>query len=334
MRRIPLPDAGKDGWSYDPSSIEQVIEARLRREEIAEIRLRERAATSGAALSPKRSALGPTEVELDAIRSEAWNRFLATARLSDELREQRRQFRENFAVRLEAFSKNRGQAIADVARSHAVLFSRDCDHAVGKAAGEFADMLIQVVIAERGRKDLRLDLRAEIWAECLRFAKRLAEWELARVWIDRAWGSSNRENPVPYSNDTNLEERKRIAGAFSSEFRSMFEERLRHGSPGWLNEVDRRIRLRCLLSYAPQRSAQLHDASKIAVARVLTMKPKLTALEVCRRLDRDAAPLPKAWLKKDLRLWTDAYRNFPQNVKSYVSKIKHELGISAVSSQK
>jgi hypothetical protein len=334
MRRIPLADAGKDGWSYDPSSIEQLIEARLRREEIAQIRLRERADAGEASLPFKRDALGLTGVELDAIWREAWNRFLVTASLSDELREQRQRFRETFTERLEAFRKNSDRAIADTARSHAVLFSRDCERAIGKAAGEFADMLVQVVIARRGRKDFRLDLRTKIWAECLRFAMRLARWESASVWVEHAWGSvSGRESPVPISADAGHEEQKRIAEAFSSEFRKMFGERIRHGSPGWLNEAERRIQLRCLLSYAPQRRARLDDVSKSAVARILTLSPRLTAREVCLRLDKITALVPKAWQKKGVRLWAEAYRRFPRNVKSYISKIKNESGISQISSR-
>src|ERR1039458_998720 len=105
MRRIHLPDEDEHGWSFDPSSIEQLIEARLRREESAAKRLRERSEGSSPTLSSKRGELGLTATELGAIWSEAWNRFLATANLSDELREQRQQFREKFSERLAAFQK-------------------------------------------------------------------------------------------------------------------------------------------------------------------------------------------------------------------------------------
>jgi len=199
MRRVHLPDEDEDGWSYDPSSIEHVIEAHLRREEIEARRLRERSETSGSKPPLKGRAMGLTEAELDAIWREGWTLFLESASLSDELRDERERFRANFPDRIERFLKNADQEISVLAERHAVLFADACEGAIKRATGKFADLLTQAVIARRGRKDFPLGLRADLWAECLQFSMKLAQFEAAGVWVDRAWGQHQRNPPCRIS---------------------------------------------------------------------------------------------------------------------------------------
>ena len=198
MRRVHLPNEGEHGWSYDPSSIEHVIEAHLRREEIETRRLSELIATNGSRLPLKSAVMGLNEVELDAIWREGWALFLESASLSDELRDERHRFRTGFPERVERFLRNADREISDLAERHAVLFALTCERAIQGATGEFADMLTQAVIARRGRKDFPLNLRADMWAECLQFSMKLARFEAAGVWMDRAWGHAPSESSLPH----------------------------------------------------------------------------------------------------------------------------------------
>lgn len=302
MRRIHLANETEDGWSYNPSSIEEVVEAHLRH-----------TPKNGARRPLTRGPLRVSEGELRAIRYEATRRFFSDAKLSEDLRAQREGFRERYVERREDFEKNPQNTLNHLPELQAALFARACEAAVRGATGEFADMLVQAVIARQGRKDFSLTLRADMWGECLRFAMGLAGWEVASVWVVRAWGYDPHENPIALSPNAELHEQEEVAQTFSAKFRKMFEEQMRHGSPAWLNEADRRIELRCLLSIAPQRRSKPGDQSKMAVALLLTTSPELTTEQVCAKLDAKnekgpvIAPIPKAWQKRKARSWSDAY---------------------------
>ena len=338
MRRIHLPNEGENAWSYDPSSIEHVIEARLRREEIEAKRFPEWAETNGSKLPLKSAAMGLNEVELDAIWLEGWALFLASARLSDDLRDERERFRANFHDRVDRFLKDADREISGLADRHAVLFAMTCENAIKRVTGEFADLLTQAVIVRRGRKDFPLSLRADMWAECLRFSMKLSRFEAAGLWVDRAWGHAPYESPLPHLHRLDsIALQQAEADKFSEKFKARFEDRIRHGSPEWLNEAERRIYLRTLLSVVPQRRARLDDPSKLAVLNLLFRKPDLQAKQVCAKLDganervagRPIAPLPDKWGKRGVRSWIEAYERFPGNVKTYISKVRSEAKISS-----
>lgn len=330
MRRIHLANEAEDGCSYNPSSIEEVIEAHLRHSE----RQLRHSPKNGAGRPLTRGPLRVSEVELRAIRYEATRCFFSDAKLSEELRAQREEFREQHFERREGFKKNPQDTLNHLPRLLAVLFARACEAAVHGATGGFADMLAQAVIARRGRKDFSLTLRAEMWGECLRFAMGLADWEAAGAWVDRAWGYAPYENPIALSPGAELHEQKEVAQAFSAEFRKMFEEQMRHGSPAWLNEADRRIELRCLLSSAPRRGVKLDDPSKKAVALLLMVSPSLTTEQCCSKLDAKNetspgnTPIPETWRKCGARSWSDAYGRFRVRVKTFVSTVRKEFGIA------
>jgi hypothetical protein len=330
MDRIPLPNESEHSWSFDPGSPEQVIEAKLRRQEHIDKRLREMMKASGGAASIREGKLGLNQAELETIWHEARRRFFDDAKLSELLRQERQRFRERFPESVERFQKNLERDLSHLANTHGALFAIACDEAVKRATGEFADMLTQAVIARRGRKDFPLGFRTEIWKECLRFAMSLAQWKSASFWVDLAWGHDPHESPLPHLYKLeSIKEQQAAAMTFSDKFRPALEERMRHGSPQWLDEADGRISLRCLLSYVPARRARLDDPSKRAVALLLTVRPELSTEQVCAKLDAknetspNSAPVPKAWQRRGARSWTDAYDKIP-SVKSYVSKLRNQ----------
>jgi hypothetical protein len=313
-------------YRYNPSSADEVIAAHIRRQRHTTNVLTEMAKHKGPAPQSKKGPLGLTDAELTAIRQEALNHFFDGARLSEELREKRIRSRETYATR--KADDNHQVELG------AVWFARDCEIAVGKAAGEFSDMLTQAVIARRGRKDFALKLRTEMWAECLRFAMRLAQYDTASVWVEKAWGTDPRESPLPslYKLESISEQQAAVA-EFSGRFRAKFEERIRHGSPNWLNEADRRMELRCLLSSAPKHGAML-DGSKKALALLLITNPDLTAKQTCAKLDAynekntGGAPIPASWKNRGARSWIESYENFPGPVKTYVSSVRQAMRLA------
>jgi hypothetical protein len=247
VRRIRLQNEGEDGWSFDSTSVDQVIEAKLRREEIAERQLRRLMAANASADIPQSDRLGLSSAELDAIWFEIRRKFFEDAKLSETLRQQRQSFREKFLERVEQFRKCPQRDLTHVAKGQGALLAIACERAVTHATGEFADMLTQAVIARRGRKDFPLGFRTEIWRECLCFANTLGQWKNSSFWVDLAWGHDPHESPLPhlYRLET-VQEQQAAALAFSDKFRPEFEDRMRHGSPLWLDEAERRISLRCL----------------------------------------------------------------------------------------
>lgn len=240
---------------FNPMVPDEVIASRLRSQRHTEKILAEMTKPGASNLKLKKGPLGLNEIELTAILKEAVARFFDGARLSQELRARRTRNRETYESR-----KPDDNTQFELA---AVLFARDCELAVGKAVGEFSDMLTQAVIARRGRKDFPLKLRSQMWAECLRFGMKLARFESAAVWIDKAWGNDPRESPLPNLHRLeSIEAQQAAVAASSAIFRTKFEDRIRHGSPGWLNEADRRMELRCLLSSAPRRGATLDKSNR------------------------------------------------------------------------
>jgi hypothetical protein len=196
-------------------------------------------------------------------------------------------------------------------------------------------MLTEAVIARRGRKDFPLSFRTEVWAECLRFAKNLAQVETALAWVQKAWGAVSREQPLPYLYKCDsFAEQKKEMDKFLAVFRPKFQESLRHGSPEWLNEADRRVSLRCLLSHSPSRNPMLKNDAKLAIARLFAVTPQLTVKQVCSKLDvcnernPRTASIPDAWRKRGARSWSDAYNKLSSRVKPYVSKVRKEAGIT------
>jgi len=320
---------------YNPDAIEEVIELHRRHQRHSEKILTESTEEDQSRLALRRGSLGLHEAERDAITRQAAIDFFGGAKLSEELREERQRFRENADERLLWFRKDPASETRRIAELHALLFSRQYEAALKEATGDFADMLTSAVIARRGRKDFSLRLRTLIWAECLEFAMKLKRFEAAGAWIDRAWGDDPRESPLPHLSELrSLAEKRAEAAKFSEKFRAMFEERIRHASPSWLNEADRRIELRCLLSGASQHRMNPTAPSTRAVWLLLSVSPELTTEQVCGKLDvqnerfSNSAPLLEVWRNRGARSWTDAFAQFRGRVKTYVSNVRKRYGIA------
>jgi hypothetical protein len=315
---------------YSPGSVDEAIESHLRHLRRVEKVLHK---------LPKehKGKLGLTESELGAIYREVMARFVDSAKLSEELREQRARFRETFTERAERFKRNTESEMNHLAETQAVLFARQCEKAIGRAAGDFADMLTQAVIARQGRKQFSLKLRKELWAECVRFANGLAEFKISGAWIDEAWGFDPRETPLPnlYTLET-VEEQQAAVNQFVAKFRPKFEDRLRTGSSGWLNEADHRIELRRLLSIAPPHRASTDDPTKKALTLLLFASPNLNSEQICWRLDKanertpGSAPILRSWQKRGATSWSDAYDQLRGPVKTFISTVRKEAGIPYV----
>jgi len=312
---------------FSPGSLEEVVESHIRHLQRVKNALDKLP-------KERRGSLGLSENELSAIYRAAMIRFRDSAKLSEELREQRERFRETFNERLERFRKNSESEASHLAEMHAVLFAQQCDKAIGRATGDFADMLTQAVIARLGKKEFSLTRQKELWTECLKFAFGLAKFEIAGAWIDDAWGTDPREAPLPhlYTIET-ISDQQSAVERFAAKFRPRFESRLTMGSSGWLNEADHRIELRRLLSIAPLRRARANDPSKRALTRLLFESPNLTAEQICGRLDaknetnHQNAPVPRAWQKAGTRSWIDAHEKFRGRVKTFISTVRKEAGI-------
>lgn len=314
-------------FRYSPGSVDDTIESHIRH-------LRRVQKVVGKTQKEQRGPLGLSATELSAIYREAMAGFVDSAKLSEELREQRQRFRETFDDRLARFLKSPDAEMNRLAETQAVLFARQCDKAIGRATSEFADMLTQAVIARRGRKDFSLRFLKEIWAECLRFATGLSDFKFAGTWIDEAWGIDPREAPLPhlYRLDT-ISDMQAAAASFVGKFRPRFEDRIRMCSSGWLNEAANRIELRQLLSAASPHKLNTGDPSKTVITQLLLATPHLTTEQVCGKLDAanekgaGRAPLPKAWQRRGARSWVDAYARFCASVKTFVSTVRKESGI-------
>lgn len=316
---------GMSAYYCDPSSAEQVIESHLRRQRHTEKILREMTKEKGLGRQAERRQLGLTDTELTCIRQEALNYFFDSASLSEELRQKRVRNRERF--------ESRRLGDNDQSTTAAVLFARHCEVAIKKAVGEFSDMLTQTVIARRGRKDMPLKLRRQMWEECLSFAMELTRFETVGVWIDKAWGTDPRESPLPHlcRLGSNSDQQASLA-AWSAEFRTRFEDVVRHGSSSWLNEADRKMDLRCLLTSAPRR-AMSPDKCKQALALLLTGNRNLTTEQLCVKSDGyneqvpERVPIPASWQRQGARSWIGAYERFPGRVKTYVSSVRRAMGL-------
>jgi len=318
-------------FTCDPASPEEVIKARLHRQKhFKELR---HDAMRAEPRRFKKGALGLSEAEISAIKWQAERGFFQRATLPDDLRDMRQRFREDFEQRIEQFHKYGAREIARVAESLAVYLADPCARAILNATGEFADMLTQAVIAQRGRKNIPLRLRTELWAECLHFGMSLAGFGLASRWAGKAWGDVPREQPLPHVHRLeSLAEQANETGKFLDAFKPKFLERIRHSSSEWLDEADRRIDLRCLLSSGILTRTS-RDASKKALLVLLIANPILTTNQVCGRLDAAnetdprRAPIPAAWKAGGATSWLDAYNKFQSRVKTYVSKVRNEAGI-------
>src|SRR5437660_2454393 len=151
-------------FSVDPSSVESIVSSHKRQLRWSEECFKE-AVDYGPDPTRKRGLLGLTPYELLALRQHATKQFYESARLSEELRQQRQKPRSKPPL-----------ASPSDPELYAVFFARICDPSISEACGEYADLLTQAVLARRGRKALPPRLMEELWSEALRFRMDLAKW--------------------------------------------------------------------------------------------------------------------------------------------------------------
>ncbi len=88
-------------------------------------------------------------------------------------------------------------------------------------------------------------------------------------------------------------------------------------------EIADRGRVYQKLELRTKRSDRAVDKRKAAIAEIKRNSPNISALEICKKMDRraesDRELEPKHW--KAL-LWVRAYRQSPAKVRTYISKIK------------
>ncbi len=155
-------------YSYDPSSIEEVIAAYE---------------WQGAQLddppSARNRSKGPLGLDpwvVSTIKRECIREFLETAALSDELRQSRQRLRERPGSR-----QNPEWA--------GVAFARACQRSLTQLSANYADALTQALLTKRGGRVPSHRTIRDLWKECLQFTKALIEGDLVLSWIDRAWGT-------------------------------------------------------------------------------------------------------------------------------------------------
>jgi hypothetical protein len=179
---------------------------------------------------------------------------------------------------------------------------------VGAAVREFADLLTQAVIAEKGK--IAPKARLVILDEALKFASALTSWEGgAGIFVATSLGitgkdPANKVNPV-----------SRIG--FEKEVEPFH----------WEVEANNAITLRCFLSArssppvsSPDLTTEL--VTKAVIARIKGDNPRISQREICTVLDKRSTGLPKMWQGDVDQTWVGAYRRRKNAVKTFLSKIK------------
>jgi len=208
-----------------------------------------------------------------------------------------------------------------------VEHAKSYQEAIGWAVGEFADLLVQAVLGRTRQRDISETARRAVWKEALRFADMLAEESPWTSWEEKAGTPivSNYEDCILDDQD-----------------RASFRQRLLSYRWEWLEESDRRIKVRLVLAGAREEVKRVEPRRR-EIAKMMFANPHASALELCRMIDsiNEAAlsraqevpcPVPDLLMKRGLRLWADAFgRNHnheTQRMQEYLSKIRKEFGFS------
>jgi len=112
-----LANESEHGWQFNPELKEHVIESRLRRQEMMEKGRRE--AEQSEPHRFKKGSLRLTEADANHDPLGSGATFFDGAKLSDELRNQREQFRQDSDKRVEYFLRNGDQSDSRISESQA-----------------------------------------------------------------------------------------------------------------------------------------------------------------------------------------------------------------------
>jgi len=90
-------------------------------------------------------------------------------------------------------------------------------------------------------------------------------------------------------------------------------------------EIADRGRVYATSEFRIKRSGRASDKRKLAIAEIKQKNPKITAREICKKMDQRAETAPefqppKTW---KAQFWLHAYQQSPAKVRTYISKIKN-----------
>jgi len=207
-----------------------------------------------------------------------------------------------------------------------VMHATTYANAICWAAGKFADLLVQALIARKKESDISKAARAAVWQEALKFADELAG--------EGVWSSWLVKGHFPVSGY--------LEPVWTDQDRQTFFERVRYSRSEWLSEADRRINVRLILDGARPRIKRVEQRRQ-EIAKLMYESPKCSDHDLCLRIDalNEAAlsrrseipcPVPDFLKKLKLRLWTDAFSGnhaaTTQKMHEYLSKIRKEFRLS------
>jgi len=207
-----------------------------------------------------------------------------------------------------------------------VMHATTYANAICWAAGEFADLLVQALIARRKESDISKTARTAVWQEALKFADELAGEGVWSSWVMKGhFPAGGYLEPV-----------------WTDQDRQTFYERVRLSRSEWLSEADRRINVRLILGGARPRIKRVEQRRR-EIAKLMYESPKCSDHDLCVRIDalNEAAlgrqneipcPVPDFLKKLKLRLWADAFSGnraeTTQKMHEYLSKIRKEFRLS------
>jgi hypothetical protein len=211
----------------------------------------------------------------------------------------------------------RDQLVVAVARTYA--------RAIKRAAGDYADMLAQVLLSRSGRARLAEKTRMSICREVMEYSDTLSTPASHDSWAEKT------QAPVFPAGRAPFEDRER----------AFFWERMRIYRSDWIREADNRISLRLLLAGGREPQVRTNPFRR-AIARLIVMMLNSTDRAICLEMDRQneralnenhrpAFPVPKSFERNGVRLWADAFETkraeLIQDVHELLSRVRREFGL-------
>ena len=224
------------------------------------------------------------------------------------------------------FERHCGQPADKLARENFVVMISDVyARAIGRATGNFAEILTQTLLSRRRRVRLTAAMRSAILREAIQYAIDLSGPSFLDSWLGTA------QAPIFLTAE----------GSPFQEEKTLFQQRIKIHQGGWSREADSGITFSFLRAggrYTPIRTNPLH----CAIARVLVTMLDATDEDICLELDRQNEralsegrktpfPVPESLKRVDIRLWVGPFReNEPdlvQDIHELLSKIRRKFGL-------
>ena len=232
-----------------------------------------------------------------------------------------RNFWDLAMTRASACGRETGGDTIERARDFAVVYGGCLEI----AAGEYADMIAQAWVARRHA--ITPHLRKQVIADALSFAAGLAQWQTSGGYLAIALGMRpEQRNEIPCCDTPNESGSCCPPHAFLGQL-NLDQDMV-------LQEAERKITLRCLLSAVPSLALKATEKAKQLIAGMKANNPNMSQQEICARLDSYndrnpgtlLAPMPQGWSKhaQGDRTWIGAYENrrLRQRVKKFISMVR------------